>query len=109
MTIRSALTQLSRPQCPAYDYKTPVLILVLLAWYMPWYLTLPPGYAGDPYDGGIFILILLFNYLDGLARWFKWRLAGAIHVITWGWIVFALFYFIYWSRVLYPIHVPAGN
>lgn len=111
MSIRSLFVKWSRPECPAYDYKTPAIILVMLVWYIPWYFSLPPEYSGDRYDMGVFILMLLFNYLDRLSHWFKWCpwLAVTLHVLSWGWIVFGLFYIAYWSRVLYPIPMPGGN
>lgn len=109
MSVRSLFARWSRPQCPGYDYTMPVILLILLVWYIPWYFSLPPGYDGDPYDMGVVILMLLFNYVDRLASWFKWRAAAAIHVLNWGWLIFALFYLVYWSRVLYPIHTLGGN
>ena len=109
MIVRSVLTRLSIPQCPAYDYRTPVIILVMFIGYSIWYFSLPSGYDGDPYDMGVIILMLLFSYLDGQARWHKWRLAGALRILTWGWIAFGFFYLIYWSRVLYPLHASVGS
>lgn len=95
MNLRSILAGPSGPQHSAYDYKMLVLILVLLAWYIPSYFSLPPGYDGARFSMGVLILMLLFHHLDHAARVFKWRtwLGVALHVLSWAWIVFGLFYF----------------
>jgi hypothetical protein len=110
MSIRS-LFRARPPQCPAYDWKTPVAVLMVIAAYVALYLGAPFGNHRDRNLVGVFALMLLFNYLDGRARWFKWRtwLAVMLHVLCLGWMVFALSYMVYWLCLLYPIHGPGGN
>ncbi|MBM4024425.1 MAG: hypothetical protein FJ280_03340 [Planctomycetes bacterium] len=48
---------------PAYRYGMLVVILLLLAGNLRLYLSLPPGYIGDPYMNSVVVLMLFFNHL----------------------------------------------
>ena len=78
----------------------------LLALETLFYLHTPPG--RDPYDGFILPLMLLFSHL---ALAFKWPrpVMVALYILSFGWMIFGLFYDLYLSSVLYPVQIPGGN
>ena len=92
----------------AYRYGMLAVILGLLAWDVHLYLSLPPGYHGDPYGNFVTVLMLLFNHL---AFAFKWRRSVSIglQIVACVWLVFGFFYVVYLGRVLYPIHMPGAS
>ncbi len=89
------------PMRPIDRYGFLVVILGILIASLWLYLRLPPHYSGDPYRLIIVGLMLLFSHL---AYNFAWRpsVTVAVRVLSWSWTIFACFYLLYLTRVLYP-------
>jgi hypothetical protein len=102
VSMWSKFVEPAEPAHPAVRYGMLALILVLLAWNIHLFVTLTPGYSGDPYMNGVVVLMLLFNHV---AYQFKWphSATAALRILAWIWLALGLFYIFYLSRVLYPI------
>jgi hypothetical protein len=110
MKIRSIMAKLWRPRSGAGPVARLLLIFIPF-WLVAecvFYLTGPRGDGHDPYGGFIVILTLLFNSLPSVFQWRR-SVAVALWILAVGWLVFGFFYICYWSRVLYPIHMPGAN
>jgi hypothetical protein len=101
MTIRDVLTEPSNPRHPAFGYGLLFAILLLLANYIWWRLSLPSTYSHDPNVNGVVVLMLLFNIL---AYQFRWPASATVvfRILAWGWIFFGFFYLLHWRHILYP-------
>ena len=68
-----------------------------------------PTYDGDPYGNYVVSLMLLFNHLVFAFKWPR-RVARALWILSWSWLIFGLFYILYLSNVLYPLpQLPIPN
>lgn len=93
-----------RPYRPVNPYWLLSLTLFMLVWYVLWYFILQPGSHEEPYGMAIVILMAVFQLLDRLAHESKWPiwLGVPLQVLSLGWTIFAIFYLLFWSHVLYP-------
>jgi len=78
-----------------------VVVLLLLANYIYWRITLTPGYTHDRYGNGVVVLMLLFNHLAYQFRWSA-SVTIALRLWAWAWLAFGGFYIFYWSHIIYP-------
>lgn len=105
-SIRSALPGYLVPIYLAYRYGMLFVILGLFGWLIKLFLNHPPGDWDDPYRNIVGWFMLLLNHL---AFFFEWRrrVGIVLYVVAIIWILFGSFYFVYLSRLLYPLPVPA--
>jgi hypothetical protein len=98
--ISAAFTEAPKPVNPVFRNVMLFVIVLLLAGYFQWRLTLSPEYRGDRNGNGIVALMLLTNLL---AWQFHWPIAMrvALRLVSVICLAFGSFYIFYWSRVLY--------
>ena len=89
---------------PVYRYGFLILILALLLNWILWLWRLSPSYPYERYGNGIIVGGLLFNHL---AFAFNWRpsIGFFVRLIACVWLLFAFFYILYLSKILFPAFV----